>query len=35
VNSVSSRHDGHPATYERNDAYFEWRRINRLAADLS
>ncbi len=26
-------HDGHPATYERNDAYFEWRRINQLAAD--
>ncbi|WP_396890918.1 sugar-specific transcriptional regulator TrmB [Natronomonas sp.] len=28
-------HDGHPATYERNDSYFEWRRINRLAADHS
>lgn len=29
------RHDGHPATYERNEAYFEWRRINQLAADHS
>ncbi len=28
-------HDGHPATYERNDAYFEWWRINQLAADHS
>jgi predicted transcriptional regulator len=26
------RHDGHPATYERNNAYFEWRRINQLVA---
>jgi len=25
---IVTRHDGHPATYERNDAYFEWRRIN-------
>ncbi|WP_121820058.1 DUF7342 family protein [Halostella salina] len=32
---IVSRHDGHPATYERNDAYFEWRRINQLAADHS
>ena len=30
---IVTRHDGHPATYERNDAYFEWRRINQLAAD--
>ncbi|MFC6733868.1 sugar-specific transcriptional regulator TrmB [Haladaptatus sp. DYSN1] len=29
---IVTRHDGHPATYERNDAYFEWRRINQLAA---
>lgn len=29
------QHDGHPTTYERNDAYFEWRRINQLAADHS
>jgi len=32
---IVTRHDGHPATYERNDAYFEWRRINQLAADYS
>jgi hypothetical protein len=32
---IVTRHDGHPATYERNDAYFEWRRSNRLAADHS
>ena len=24
------RHDGRPVRYERNDAYFRWRRINRL-----
>ncbi len=29
------RHDGHPVTYERNDSYFEWRRINQLAAENS
>ncbi|MDZ5813348.1 sugar-specific transcriptional regulator TrmB [Halorubrum sp. AD140] len=32
---IVTRHDGHPATYERRDAYFEWRRINQLAADHS
>jgi len=32
---IVTRHDGHPVTYERNDAYFEWRRINQLAADRS
>lgn len=32
---IVTRHDGHPTTYERNDSYFEWRRINRLAADHS
>ena len=26
------RHDGHPATYKRNNAYFEWRHINQLVA---
>lgn len=26
------RHDGRPVTYERNDAYFEWRRVDHLAA---
>lgn len=30
---VVTHHDGRPGTYERNDAYFEWRRINRLATD--
>ncbi|WP_231186347.1 sugar-specific transcriptional regulator TrmB [Haladaptatus sp. DYF46] len=29
---IVTQHDGHPTTYERNDAYFEWRRINQLAA---
>ena len=29
---IVTHHDGHPATYERNDAYFEWRRINQLVA---
>lgn len=32
---IVTRHDGRPATYERNDAYFEWRRIDRLAAEHS
>jgi predicted transcriptional regulator len=32
---VVTHRDGHPATYERNDAYFEWRRSNRLAANHS
>jgi len=32
---VATRRDGRPTTYERNDAYFEWRRVNRLAADHS
>ncbi|MFC7205230.1 sugar-specific transcriptional regulator TrmB [Haloferax namakaokahaiae] len=32
---IVTRHEGHPATYERNDAYFEWRRINELAAEHS
>jgi DNA-binding transcriptional regulator GbsR (MarR family) len=25
------RHDGRPVKYERNDDYFEWRRVNELA----
>jgi predicted transcriptional regulator len=29
---IATRHSGHPTTYERNDAYFEWRHINQLAA---
>ena len=32
---IVTRHDGYPTTYERNDAYFEWRRINHLAAEHS
>jgi predicted transcriptional regulator len=32
---VATRHDGRPVTYERNDAYFEWRRVNELAAEHS
>jgi hypothetical protein len=32
---IVTRHGGHPATYECNDAYFEWQRINQLAADHS
>jgi hypothetical protein len=24
------RHDGRPVRYERNNAYFQWRRIDRL-----
>lgn len=32
---IVTRHEGHPTTYERNDSYFEWRRVNRLAAEHS
>lgn len=32
---IVTRHEGQPVTYERNDAYFEWRRVNRLAAEHS
>jgi len=32
---IVTRHDGRPATYERNDAYFEWRRVNQLATNHS
>lgn len=32
---IVTRSDVEPVTYERNDAYFEWRRINQLAADYS
>ncbi|MDJ1434805.1 transcriptional regulator [Halostagnicola sp. A-GB9-2] len=27
------RHEGSPAKYERNDDYFEWRRVNNLARE--
>jgi hypothetical protein len=29
------RHDGRPVRYERNDAYFEWRRIDRIREEYS
>jgi predicted transcriptional regulator len=32
---IVTERDGRPTTYERNDSYFEWRRVNRLAADHS
>jgi len=32
---IATRHDGDPVTYERNDAYFQWRQINQLAAEHS
>lgn len=28
---VADRHDGRPTTYERNEAYFEWRYVTELA----
>ncbi|ADD07459.1 HTH domain protein (plasmid) [Natrialba magadii ATCC 43099] len=27
------RHEGRPVRYERNDDYFEWRRVNQLAQE--
>ena len=27
------RHEGRPVRYERNDDYFEWRRVNKLARE--
>lgn len=30
-----SRHDGRPVRYERNDAYFQWRRIDHIRETLS
>jgi hypothetical protein len=29
------RHDGRPVRYERNDAYFQWRRIDRIRDEYS
>jgi len=29
------RHEGRPVRYERNDDYFEWRRVNRLSQDYT
>lgn len=32
---IVTAHEGRPRTYVRNDAYFEWRRINELAENRS
>ncbi len=29
------RHDGRPVRYERNDAYFQWRRIDQIRTEYS
>ena len=29
------RHDGRPVRYERNDAYFQWRRIDHIRSEYS
>jgi hypothetical protein len=29
------RHDGRPVRYERNDAYFQWRRVNHIREEYS
>jgi hypothetical protein len=29
------RHDGRPVRYERNDAYFQWRRVDRIRNDYT
>ena len=29
------RHDGRPVRYERNDSYFQWRRIDQIRAEYS
>ncbi|WP_121823415.1 DUF7342 family protein [Halostella salina] len=30
---VAEKRDGRPATYRRNDAYFRWKRVERLAEE--
>lgn len=30
---IVTEYDGNPTTYERNDSYFEWRRIDELAEE--
>lgn len=30
---IARKRDGRPATYRRNDAYFEWKRIDSLARE--
>lgn len=32
---IAVEHTGDPITYERNDQYFEWRRVNELASTYS
>lgn len=32
---IAVRHEGRPVRYERNDDYFEWRRVNELARENS
>lgn len=32
---VATRDDGRPAAYRRNESYFEWRRVDRLAGEHS
>jgi predicted transcriptional regulator len=32
---IVTEYEGRPTTYERNDSYFEWRRVNELAAEHS
>ena len=32
---IATEHDGDPTTYERNDQYFEWRRVDDLASSYS
>lgn len=32
---IATRHGGEPVTYERNERYFEWRRVNDLATSHS
>lgn len=32
---IVTEHAGRPTTFERNDAYFEWRRVDDLAAEHS
>lgn len=32
---IATKHEGEPTTYERNDQYFEWRRVNDLASTYS
>lgn len=32
---IVTEHPGRPATFERNDQYFEWRRVNELATNNS